>query len=58
MSSLAKKLSGKSQQMKMYAKGGAVKHDDEKQDRALIKKMISAEDKKEMKCGGKVKGRK
>lgn len=57
MSSLAKNLSGKSQQMKMYAKGGKV-HSDEAQDKVLIKKMIAAEEKKEMKCGGKVKGKK
>ena len=55
---LAKFLSGKTQQVKPFAKGGKVKHDDEKQDRALIKKMIAAEEKKEMKCGGKVKGKK
>ena len=52
---LAKYLSGKTQQVKPFAKGGSVKHDDEKQDRALIKKIIAAEEKKEMKCGGKVK---
>lgn len=56
---LAKVLSGSSQQAKPYAKGGVVKHDDAKQDRALIKKMMAAEEKKEdMKCGGKVRGKK
>lgn len=54
MSNLAKQLSGQSQ-AKVFAKGGKVKHDDEKQDRALIKKMLKDEDKKELKCGGKVK---
>ena len=60
MSGLAKQLSGKSQ-AKVFAKGGAV-HDDEAQDKKLIKKMIKAEEKKEpkaLKCGGKVsKGKK
>lgn len=52
MSSLAKTLSGKSQQVKMYAKGGVVKHDDAKQDKA----MIAAEFKKRgLACGGRVK---
>jgi len=55
MSRLAQNLGGQSQQVKQYAKGGIVKHDDVKQDTALIKKLIKQEERKEMKCGGKVK---
>lgn len=51
MGSLAKQLGGQSQ-VKVFAKGGKVKHDDEKQDRALIKKVMAQEGKK---CGGKAK---
>ena len=58
MGSLAKQLQGQSQQVKMYAKGGPVKHDDEKQDKALIAKMIKAESKTEKKSGGRAKGKK
>jgi hypothetical protein len=51
MGSLAKQLSGQSDQVKMYAKGGKVmKHDDEKQDKALIAKVLKA---KGLKKGGK-----
>ena len=38
MGSLAKQLQGQSQQTKMYAKGGKVKHDDSAQDKKLIQK--------------------
>ena len=52
MGSLAKQLSGKSDQVKMYAKGGKVKHDDA----AMDKKLIVAELKKRnLKKGGKCK---
>ena len=52
MGSLAKQLSGKSDQIKMYAKGGKAKHDDE----AADKKLIAAELKKRnLKKGGKCK---
>lgn len=54
MSALAKQLGGQSQ-AKCFAKGGKVKHMDEAQDKVLIKKMIRAEEAKEMKCGGKAK---
>ena len=58
MGSLAKKLSGQSQQVKMYAKGGKVKNDDTAADKVLIKKMIDASEKKEdakpLKKGGPV----
>lgn len=59
MGRLAKVMQGQSQPgLKAYKAGGKVKHDDEAQDRVLIKKMIAQEDKKEkkgMKCGGKAK---
>jgi len=43
MGSLAKQLSGQSQQVKMYAKGGKVeKHDDEAQDKKLIAEALKA----------------
>lgn len=52
MGSLAKQLQGQSQQVKMYAKGGKVKHDDAAED----KKLIAAEFKKRgLKKGGKCK---
>lgn len=53
MGTLAKKLSGQSQQVKMYAKGGKVeKHTDE----AMDKKLIASELKKRgLKKGGKCK---
>jgi len=58
MGSLAKQLSGQSQQVKMYAKGGTVKHDDAAEDKKLIKTMINAAEKKEgkseLKKGGSV----
>lgn len=56
MSNLAKQLGGQSQ-AKCYAKGGMV-HDDAAQDKALIKKLLKAEQKKEgksMKKGGRCK---
>lgn len=55
MGKLAKQLGGQSQ-VKVFKKGGAVKHDDEVQDKKLIKKMMAQEEKKEgMRCGGKAK---
>lgn len=51
MSGLAKQLSGQGQ-LKTYAKGGAVKHDDAKEDKALIAKELKA---RGLKCGGKAK---
>jgi len=56
MSVLAKTKSGQAQPgLRAYKKGGAV-HSDEAQDKALIKKMLKAEDKAEgKKCGGRVK---
>lgn len=51
MSQLMKNKIG--QQVKPYKKGGAVKHDDEAQDKVLIAKMIKKESKAEkMKKGG------
>ena len=47
MGKLAQQLS-KQSQVKVYKKGGPV-HSDEKQDKALIKKMLKAEEKKEKK---------
>ena len=41
MGSLAKQLQGQSQQTKMYAKGGKVKHDDSAQDKKLIQKELT-----------------
>lgn len=52
MGTLAKQLGGQTQ-AKVFKKGGVVKHDDEAQDKKLIKKMLAQEDKKEMKKGGK-----
>ncbi len=52
MGSLAKQLQGQSQQTKMYAKGGKVKHDDVAED----KKLIASELKKRgLKKGGRCK---
>jgi hypothetical protein len=53
MSQLMKNKIG--QQVKPYKKGGAVKHDDEAQDKVLIAKMIKKKGKTEMKKGGKCK---
>jgi len=39
-----------------HASGGKVKHDDETQDRALVKKMMKEEEKKEQKVEGKASG--
>lgn len=41
MGSLAKQLQGQSQQTKMYAKGGKVKHDDAAEDKKLIQKQLT-----------------
>lgn len=54
MSGLAKKLSGQSQQVKMYKDGGVV-HKDEKQDRGLVKKMVKPAALTKKNCGGAVK---
>jgi len=51
MSGLAKQLGGQGQ-LKTFAKGGAVKHDDVKEDKALIAKELKA---RGLKCGGKAK---
>ncbi len=51
MSGLAKQLQGQGQ-LKTFAKGGAVKHDDVKEDKALIAKELKA---RGLKCGGKTK---
>lgn len=57
MSGLAKYLSGKSDQVKPYKKGGEVKHDDEAMDKKLIKKVVKPSALK--KCtGGMIKGKK
>ena len=55
MGRLAKVIQGQAQPgLRSYKAGGAV-HDDEAQDKVLIKKMIDAESKGEkMKKGGKV----
>lgn len=51
MGSLAKQLQGKSQQVKMYAKGGKVeKHHDEAEDKKLINKVLKE---KGLKKGGR-----
>ncbi len=50
MGKLAQQLGGQSQ-VKCFKKGGMV-HDDVKQDKALIKKVLKE---KGLKCGGKVK---
>lgn len=57
MGSLAKYLSGQSDQVKMYAKGGKVeKHMDEVADKKLIKKVVKPSAiKKGMKKGGSCK---
>lgn len=52
MSKLAQQLSGQTN-AKVFAKGGAVKHDDAKMDAAQIKKMVKPGALKA--CGGKVK---
>ena len=53
MGRLAKVLQGQSQPgLKAFKKGGAVKHDDEMQDRALIKKVMMKGGACK-KCGGK-----
>lgn len=53
MSHLANQMSGQCQKgLKLYAKGGAVKHDDVKADKALIAKELKA---RGLKCGGKAK---
>ena len=52
MGSLAKQLGGQSQ-VKVFAKGGAVKHDDAVEDKKLILKTLK--EKKLMKKGGKCK---
>ena len=54
MGNLAKQLGGQSQ-VKCYAKGGAVKHDDAKEDKAMIKKMVKPEALTGKACGGKAK---
>ena len=51
MSALAKQMSGQSQ-AKVFAKGGAVKHDDVAQDKKLIAAALKA---KGLKKGGKCK---
>ena len=38
-----------------FAKGGKVKHDDVKEDKAMIKKMVKPSALAGKKCGGKVK---
>ncbi len=55
MSKLAQHLGGQCQQVKMYAKGGMVKHDDVKEDKAMIKKMVKPSALTGKKCGGSVK---
>lgn len=52
MGNLAKQLGGQSQ-VKVFKKGGPVKHDDAAMDAAQIKKMVKPAALK--KCGGKVK---
>ena len=49
---LAKYYSGKTNQVKPFKKGGVVKHDDVKEDKALIAFELK---KRGLKCGGKVK---
>ncbi len=54
MSKLAKVLGGQSQTgFKLFKKGGAV-HEDEAEDRTLIRRMLR-EEKAGKKCGGSVK---
>lgn len=55
MGRLAKVVQGQSQPgLKAYKKGGAV-HNDEKMDKAMVKKMVKPEALTGAKCGGKVK---
>ena len=54
MGKLAQQLGGQSD-VKCFAKGGAV-HMDEKEDKAMVKKMVKPEALK--KCGGKVAAKK
>ena len=55
MGKLAQQLNGQSN-VKCFAKGGAVKHDDAKMDAAQIKKMVKPDALKA--CGGKVSKKK
>lgn len=55
MGRLAKVMQGQSQPgLKVYKNGGAVKHDDEKMDRELIRKAVKPSALTGKKCGGKV----
>lgn len=59
MGRLAKVVQGQSQPgLKAYKKGGNIKHDDEAQDRALLKKAVKSEALTGKMCGGSVKKRK
>lgn len=53
MGKLAKQLGGQSQ-VKVFAKGGSVKHDDVAADKAIVKKMVKPAALTGKKCGGKV----
>lgn len=54
MGKLAQQTGGQSQ-VKVYAKGGAVKHTDETEDKKMIKKMVKPSALTGKACGGKVK---
>lgn len=59
MSKLAKQLAyGKAAVGRVYKSGGPIKHDDEAQDKAMVKKMVKAEALTGKKMGGKVKPKK
>ncbi len=59
MSKLAQQLQGQCQPgFKAYAKGGVVKHTDEKEDKAMIKKMVKPAALTGKMCGGMVKKKK
>lgn len=54
MGRLAKVMQGQSQPgLKAYKGGGSVKHDDTKEDRAMIKKMVKPSALTGKKCGGR-----
>lgn len=51
MSKLAKQQAYGTKAAKVYKDGGAVKHDDEKMDRSLVKKMVKGSALTGKKCG-------
>jgi len=56
MSKLAKQMAyGKAAVGRVYKNGGPIKHDDVKEDRAMVKKMVKPDALTGKKGGGKVK---